>query len=87
MRVQDPGVVVAIVLMPGFTLAQGAKPAAKERRRATPVVTPDHWSGSRSFPGVESARRLRRPGPRKGGVYVLSHPLQEGRQGTTAPGT
>ena len=41
MRVRVLALSVAIVLMPGFTLAQGVKHAAKEPAAQHAVVTPD----------------------------------------------
>ncbi len=70
MRVRILALSVAIVLMPGFTLAQDAKPAAKEPAARHAVVTPDQLVWKPLIPGVESAVVSGDP-DKKGSVYVI----------------
>jgi len=70
MRVRILALSVAIVLMPGFTPAQGVKPAAKEPAARHAVVTPDQLVWRPLIPGVESAVVSGDP-DKKGGLYVI----------------
>ena len=70
MRVRILTLSVAIVLMSGFTLAQDAKPAAKEPAARHAVVTPDQLIWKPLIPGVESAVVYGDP-DKKGSVYVI----------------
>ncbi len=70
MRVRILTLSVAIVLMPGFLLAQDTKPAAKEPAARHAVVTPDQLVWKPLIPGVESAVVSGDP-DKKGGLYVI----------------
>jgi anti-sigma factor ChrR (cupin superfamily) len=70
MRLRGFALFAAIVLMPGFTLAQDTKPAAKEPAARPAVVTPDQRVWKPLIPGVESAVVSGDP-DKKGGVYVI----------------
>ena len=70
MRVRILALSVAIVLMPGCTLAQDAKPAAREPAARHAVVTPDQLVWKPLIPGVESAVVSGDP-DKKGGLYVI----------------
>ena len=70
MRVRILTLSVAIVLMAGCTLAQDAKPAAKEPTARHAVVTPDQLVWKPLIPGLESAVVSGDP-DNKGGLYVI----------------
>ena len=70
MRVRNLALSVAIALMPGLTLAQDAKPAAKQPAARHAVVTPDQLVWKPLIPGVESAVVSGAP-DNKGGLYVI----------------
>jgi mannose-6-phosphate isomerase-like protein (cupin superfamily) len=61
---------VAILLMPGFTFAQGARPAAAKPVAQLAIVTPDQLVWKPLIPGVESAVVSGAP-DKKGGLYVI----------------
>jgi mannose-6-phosphate isomerase-like protein (cupin superfamily) len=61
---------VAILLMPVFTFAQGAKPAATKPAANHAIVTPDQLAWKPLIPGVESAVVSGDP-DKKGGLYVI----------------
>jgi len=70
MRVGLRVVAVAILLVPGFTFAQGAKPAASKPPARHAIVTPDHLAWKPLIPGVEMAVVSGDP-DKKGGLYVI----------------
>jgi len=70
MRVRIPVLFVAILLMPVFTFAQGAKPTAKQSAASHAIVTPDQLVWKPLIPGVESAVVSGDP-DKKGGLYVI----------------
>jgi len=61
---------VAILLMPVFTFAQGAKPTAKTPPASHTIVTPDRLVWKPLIPGVEMAVVSGDP-DKEGGLYVI----------------
>ena len=61
---------VVLLLMPVFTFAQSAMPAAKEPAANHAIVTPDQLVWKPALPGVELAVVSGDP-DKKGGLYVL----------------
>ena len=70
MRVRILALSITIGLLPGLTLTQDAKPAAKEPAARHAVVTPDQLIWKPLSPGVESAVVSGDP-DKKGSVYVI----------------
>ena len=70
MRVGIPVVAVAILLMPHFTFAQGAKPTGTKPPARHVVVTPDQLVWKPLIPGVEMSVVSGDPDG-KGGLYVI----------------
>jgi hypothetical protein len=70
MRVRISVLSVALLLMPVFSFAQGAKPTAKKPPPGRAIVTPDQLVWKPLIPGVEMAVVSGDP-DKKGGLYVI----------------